>query len=316
MGVLEVPDGLAKSLAIFDVVNRHIERFLDCGARAHCDDQAFLRQFAHQLIEPTTLDPAEHILTRDKNIVEEQFRCVGGIHPDLVELFAAFEPVRAICFQQHKRDTFGALVRIGFGDHHDKVGGLTVGDIGFGAVDPVAIAILQSRGGDRLQIRSNPGLGHRNCADQFARYQFGQIFLLLLFGPVAHQIGQDNGVVQAGGEAIDIVLRLLVNHHHVVPEIAAMAAIFLWHGHTQQAGSTCLVPKFAFNLAIVAPCLHPLFGCVLLVKFADRIGEDRNLFVVHEGGLGYINDRHITFPSNWVRAFQQRQLRLRAHPQR
>ena len=102
--------------------------------------------------------------------------------------------------------------------------------------------------------------------------------------------------MQAGGKAFDAVFALLVDHHHFVAEIAAMAAIFLRHGRAEQARCARLVPEFAFDLAVLAPFQHTFFGRVLLVELADRVREDRDLLVLHIFGLGYVDDGHAYFP--------------------
>ena len=79
--------------------------------------------------------------------------------------------------------------------------------------------------------------------------------------------------MQRGGEALDAVLGLLVEHHHVVPEIAAMPAIFLRHGNAEQPGLARLAPERAFDLPVLAPFVHPLLGRVPLEELADRVCE-------------------------------------------
>src|SRR3546814_18008033 len=60
-----------------------------------------------------------------------------------------------------------------------------------------------------LKIGPGPRLGHRNRADQFARNQAREPALLLLLGSVAHDIGQDDHIVERGGKAVDALFGLL-----------------------------------------------------------------------------------------------------------
>ena len=94
--------------------------------------------------------------------------------------------------------------------------------------------------------------------------------------------------MQAGGEAFDIVPALLVDHHHFVPEIAAVTAIFLGHRRTEQSRLARLAPEFAVDLAIIAPLEDAGFWRVLFIELADRVGEHRDLFFVHEFGLRHV----------------------------
>ena len=294
--VLKIPDGLAKSLAVLDEVQGRLQRLFDAGHGTHRDDKAFLRKLAHQLVEAFALFPAQHIFRRYEYIVEKQFRRVGRVEPYLVELLAALESFCAFGLEQHQRNALGPFIGIGLGDDDDEVRGLAVGDVGFRAVDAIAVPILQRSRGDALQIGPNAGLGHGNRADQFAAYQLWQILLFLLFGAMAHEIGQDHGVVQRCGKALHSVLRLLVDYDHFVPEVAAMAAVFLGHRHTQQSRLPRFVPESAFDLPVLAPFEDTLFRRMLLIELADRVGEDRDFLVLHEFGLGYIDCGHMSGP--------------------
>ena len=198
-----------------------------------------------------------------------------------------------------------SLVRVRLGDDDHEIRDLPVGDVGLGTVDAVAIAILQCGGGDRLKVRSHARLGHRNSADQIAADEAGQIFLLLLFGAVAHQIGQDDDVVQAGREAFDALLGLLVDHHQIVPEVAAVAAVFLRHRNAQKPGLARLAPELALHLSILAPLEDALFGHVLFVELAYGIGEDRDFLVFHELGLRHIDHGHLAVSSRILSALRR-----------
>ena len=61
----------------------------------------------------------------------------------------AFDLVR---LHDQQRDALRAFARIGLGDDDDQVRDLAVGDEGLGAVDPIAVAVADGGGADRLQI--------------------------------------------------------------------------------------------------------------------------------------------------------------------
>ncbi len=73
-----------------------------------------------------------------------------------------------------------------------------------------------------------------------------------------------------------------------------MPAIFGRNADAEQPCSARFIPKFAFDLAIVAPSLHALFRGVLLIKFAHSISEDRDFLVFHEFGLWHVDDGHVS----------------------
>ena len=189
LGVLEVPDGLAERLALLDVFDRGIERPFYRAHRADRDYQPFLRQLAHQLVEPAPFLAAEHVVGGHEDIVEEQLTGVGRVHSDLVELLAAPEALRAVGLQAHQADALGTLGRVGLGDHDDEVRQLSAGDEGLGAVEAVTVPVLDRGRGDALQVRPRARLGHRDGADVFAAHQLGQPALLLLLGAVTHDVG-------------------------------------------------------------------------------------------------------------------------------
>src|SRR3546814_20784428 len=86
---------------------------------------------------------AEAIGDRHAHVVEEQFGCVGGVLPDLVELAAAAKTL-AIGFDEDDRHALvgGLRGRIGLGDAEDQIGILAVGDIGLRARADVMISVL------------------------------------------------------------------------------------------------------------------------------------------------------------------------------
>ena len=293
LGVLEIPDRLAEGLAALHILDSGVERLLDRSHRADRDHQPLLRQLAHELVEALAFLAAENILAWHEDFVEKQFGGVGGVQAHLVELLAATEAICAIGLEAHQADALGALGRVGLGDDNHEIGQLSRRDEGLRAVQAIAVALSHGSGGNGLEIAPDARLGHGNGADQLARDETRQPALLLLLGPVTHDIGQDDDVVERGGEAVDALGRLLVEHYQIVAEIAAVTAVFLRHGHAEQARGARFLPKRALDHAVLAPFLHPRLGRVLLEKLADRVPEHRDLLVGHEFGIGNVDDGHL-----------------------
>ncbi len=95
LSVLELDDLLAEGRALLDVIDGQRQRTLHHGDGIHRDDQALLRQFLHQLDEALAFLGAEQVLGRQRDVVEEQFRRVGGIEAELLELAAAAKALGA-----------------------------------------------------------------------------------------------------------------------------------------------------------------------------------------------------------------------------
>ena len=226
-GILKIEHRLAESLAVLGEFHRFIERPLRAGLRRNRDAEPFLRQLAHQIDEALVF-LAQAIGHRHAHIVEEQFRCVGAVLADLVEVAAARKPFGA-GFDQNQRGALGALVGVGFGDNDDQVGVLAVGDIGFGTRDDIVIAILFRGRADTLEIGAGARLGHRDGGDQFARNHLGQIFLLLFLAAIGNDvIGNDIGLQRDTGRRSGIGEFFI--DHGIIAEIQPQPAIFLGHG--------------------------------------------------------------------------------------
>ena len=110
LGVLKFDDLLAERLPLLDVVDRQLERALHHRHGVNGDDQPFLRQFVHQLDEALTFLGAEQTFGRQRDVLEEQFRRVGGIHAELLQLAAAPEAWRIVGLDHHQRDALGAAL--------------------------------------------------------------------------------------------------------------------------------------------------------------------------------------------------------------
>ncbi|MNY18826.1 hypothetical protein D3C86_1522330 [compost metagenome] len=74
--------------------------------------------------------------------------------------------------------------------------------------------------------------------------------------------------------------------------VAAEAAVFLGQGQAQQAGVARVVPQLARHRRVGDPLLE-LFGRRVLVDpFADAVGEEGDLLVLHEVGFGRVEHVH------------------------
>ncbi len=104
--ILEIEHRLAERFPVLDEFDRPVERALRTGLRADRDRQAFLRQLAHQVDEALALF-AEAVGDRHANLVEEQFRRVGAVHADLVEV-AALAIAVAVRLDEDDRNAFPA----------------------------------------------------------------------------------------------------------------------------------------------------------------------------------------------------------------
>ena len=181
-------------------------------------------------------------------------------------------------------DALGPFGRIGLGDDDDEIGDLAVGDEGLGAVDPIAVAVPQRGRPHRLQVGAGAGLAHRDRGDALAGDQLGQPLMLLPLGGVGADVGQDDRIVEAGGEAFGALADHLLGDHRIVPEIAAMAAIGLRDADPEQAALARLAPEFALDHPVRAPLRDPLRRRVALEEAADRIREHAQFLVGHVGG--------------------------------
>ena len=128
LGVLELENGLAESLAILGEFDRLIKRALSAALRAHSDRQAFLGQLFHQVDNAAVL-AAQNVRFGHAHIGKEQLGRIGGMLADLVEIAALFK-ARSVRIDQHQRGALGARRRIGFGNDDHNVGGLAIGDVG------------------------------------------------------------------------------------------------------------------------------------------------------------------------------------------
>ena len=97
-GVLEIDDRLAEGLALLAIGNGAFDRALDRADRAAADDQPLLRQLLHQLNKALPLDAAQDVFGGHGDVVEKQFRRVGGFQPDLVQVAPPRKALGAVGF--------------------------------------------------------------------------------------------------------------------------------------------------------------------------------------------------------------------------
>ena len=119
-----------------------------------------------------------------------------------------------------------------------------------------------------MQVAAHGRLGHRNGANKFTGNKAGQIFLLLLLRSMPDEVRQDYDVMERGRETLHAMLRNLIDYHHIVAEIAAVAAIFFWDRHAEQTRFARLAPELAFDLPVITPLPHSFFRCVAFEELA------------------------------------------------
>ena len=244
---------LPNAWSLPDVIDGQRDRPLHHRHGMVGDDHPLLRQFLHELDEALAFLEAEQVLGRQRDILEEQLRGVGGIEAELLELAAAAETRRVGGFHHHQRDALGALLRIGLGDDDDQVGVLAVGDEGLRAVEQVAVALLHRRGADVLQVGAGAGLAHGDGADHLAAGELGQPALLLLLGAEAQDVGRDDPGMQRRAEGVHAGEAVGAVDDRLMGECAARAAVFLGDHGAEQARLPGLGPDLAWKDLVFVP---------------------------------------------------------------
>ncbi len=245
----------------------------------------FLRQFLHQLDETLAFLVAEQVRRRHADFVEEQFRRIGRMLADLVEVAPAAEAAFAldrVCLYTDDRDALGALGRVGLGADEDEVGGLAVRDEGLRAIDDIFVAVTLRRRLDVLQVRARARLGHRDRGDDLARADLRQPAALLFLGAIGGDVRRDDRVVQRDAEAVDALPLLLLDDDGLVAEIPARAAILFRHRGAEQAHLAGLLPDVARHDTGLAPGRH-MRRAFLFEELADGIGENVEFLILPPG---------------------------------
>ena len=280
---------MPKRLALPHKLYGHVERTLRGRMRRHGNAEPFLRQLAHQIDEALAFF-AQTIGHRHADVFKEHFRRVRRVEPDLVEIATAFKAF-AVGLDEDDRDTFprGLHLRVGLDADEDQVRRLTIGDIGFGPVDDIVIAVLLRGGAQRLKVRTGAGFGHCDGGNHFARDHFGEPVPLLLLGAVGHDVvGDDVRLEREAGRGVSIIANLLVDDR-VVAEVEAEAAISFRDGRAEQAEFARLGPDVAGDDAVFIP----FRGVGLNLsrdKLADRLAKCLMIFGVAVTGQGI--ERH------------------------
>jgi hypothetical protein len=113
---------------------------------------------------------ADQVSPRHSHVIEIDFRRVGGMHADLVDLARHGE---ALSRHRHAAQRFIAMRRAfaGIGKKTNPVGLGAVGYPHLAAVDHIVIAVRPSVGADRGDIRAGTGFGYAEASDVLARYR-------------------------------------------------------------------------------------------------------------------------------------------------
>jgi len=92
--------------------------------------------------------------------------------------------------------------------------------------------------------------------------------------------------VQADAEVVRALPAQLAHQHDFMPVIAAEAAVLFRQRQAQQPGVARRVPQFARYRGLSDPLLELLLRRVLVDPFGDGVGEEDDLLLAHEIGVG------------------------------
>src|SRR5262245_13384921 len=109
------------------------------------------------------------------------------------------------------------------------------------------IAVLFGARFDVLKVRTCAGLGHGDCANEFAACHFRQPLLLLLLGAVVEDVGRDDRIMERNAETVGTDVPERFGNDGFMCEAATCTAVLLRHGSAQQTGSARLFPCSAVN---------------------------------------------------------------------
>ena len=149
-----------------------------------------------------------------------------------------------VAFYDEGGDAFRACLYVGFGVDNVNVGVGAVGDPHFVAVQHVVVTGIFGAQFHGNNVGAGVGLGHGECADVFAADEFGQVFLLLLFGSVPVNLVY----AQVGVSAIRQANRGrcaadFFHGNHVREVTHARTAVGFVYGNAQQAHVAELFPQ-------------------------------------------------------------------------
>jgi hypothetical protein len=225
----------------------------------------------HQLDEPFALDGAQQVRHRHAHVVEEEFGRILRLVTDLLEVPSTLEAF-ALAFDQDQADALGLLVRVGFRNHNDKVGQLSIADKGFLPIEDIVVAVAYRTGADALQVRSGTGLGHGDGADRFASDHLRQPVLFLILGAIVLDIGGDDVRMQIEGGAGRAGAGEFLDHDGAEPEIRFGTAVCFRHCAAEQPRVAGFAPYLAADHAVALP-LVMMRGDFGLDEGAHRLAE-------------------------------------------
>ena len=235
--VLKIQHALAEGLALFDEVQGDVERTLHADDGGLRDVEPLLRQLVHELEEPLAFLFAQPVADGHAAVFEKQLAGIGSFEPHLLQIAAAPEARIVFGFDSDQGNTAGLFLRVGLRHHDDEIRLLPVGDVGFGTVDHVVVAVTYGGGAHRLQIGAGVGLGHGDRADHVAARHLRQPALLLLFVAVMFEVGGYDRAVHLIAPALNAQRQHLLHDHGVVPVVTAAAAVGQRHFSAQKSAA-------------------------------------------------------------------------------
>jgi hypothetical protein len=203
----------------------------------------------------------QEVADRNTDLVEEEFRCIGGQMTELVEV-AAMPEARSVGFDEDQAHTARSALRIGASDHNDEIAHLAVRDEGLLARDDIVVAVKNRARSNALQVAAGPRLGHGNRADGLAGDHAWQPFLFLLLRAVADEIAAADVIVdrEIGCGTREAGISEFLDDNRVVTEVTADTAVLLGHLGAKQAGAASRRPQRAIDDPGLFPLLKMRFN--------------------------------------------------------
>src|SRR5262245_5969068 len=280
-GVLLVEEGLAERLAFLHVARGERHRLLRGGNRADRDLQPLVGKLLHHLREAAAFDAAEEVRRRHARLVEEKLASVLPVHADLLQGAPDAVAGEIPGLDHHERDgAHAGHPGVGLQREAHEVGVRAVGDERLRAVDDVVLALAARRCLDRLQVRARPRLGHRDRGDALAASEARQPLALLFLGAVGEDVVRD-GALDPAAE-VHARARELLQHHRLVREAAAAAAVLLGEVGEQDPRTPRARPRAAVGTARLAPA-RLLRDEFLLDELAHGVAKHAHVVVYPRG---------------------------------
>ena len=152
------------------------------------------------LLQAAAFAFADEVRARHHALVEYQLARIDALVAELFELAAHPEALALLDKQQAHAAVARLRLSVGLDQHRDDVALDAVAYPGFGAVDPVAVAVAAGAGPDRLQVGAAVGLGQCDPAAQLSGGKTRQVVRLLCFAAEAlHRGGHDEVRVEYPG---------------------------------------------------------------------------------------------------------------------